>query len=166
MIADNHPDEEFAMNTTNVVLHPTDFSDRSAGAAEVARDLARDRGARLLLLHVVPIISVPHLKGPAAMEDPDLCAERLEAIRSRLEASDGGAGVAMETRVELGDPASVILQQARDAGCATIVMGTHGRSGLRKMLLGSVAEEVLRHATCPVLAVRDGSSVPEPSGGG
>jgi nucleotide-binding universal stress UspA family protein len=145
------------MNTTEIVLHPTDFSDCSASAAEVARDLARERGARLVLLHVIPVISVPHLKGPAPVEDPDVCGERLATLRSDLMASVSGVPIEVEARVELGYPASVILQQARDAGHVTIVMGTHGRTGLRKMLLGSVVEEVLRHAPCPVLAVREGT---------
>jgi nucleotide-binding universal stress UspA family protein len=62
--------------------------------------------------------------------------------------------VGIETILEDGHPDKQIVQTAKDEGCSLIVMGTHGRTGLSRLLMGSVAEHVLRHATCPVLTVR------------
>lgn len=72
------------------------------------------------------------------------------------------AGIAMEHHLEYGDPAAVILKFAREIGADLIVMGTHGRTGLRRLLMGSVAEQVVRKASCPVLTLRTPAIVSSP----
>jgi nucleotide-binding universal stress UspA family protein len=134
-----------------VILHATDFSESSASALQVARFLARDRGARLVVLHVVP----PELAiegATVAPEDPQSSQARLEQIRSALDGSD--LKYPVEVRTAHGDPASEILWTADELGCGLMVIGTHGRTGLARLLMGSVAEAVLRRARPPVLAVK------------
>jgi nucleotide-binding universal stress UspA family protein len=139
------------MLSLHTILLPTDFSPNAEYALRMASSLARDYGARLILLHV----SMPP-SGPIDVlpPGPDLPAESQEALLGKLpwpELPD--AGVRVEHRVAEGEPADEILRLARKVSCDLIVMGTHGRTGLARLLHGSVAEEVLRKAPCPVLAV-------------
>jgi nucleotide-binding universal stress UspA family protein len=128
------------------ILHPTDFSPDSEHAYRVARALARDYKARLVVLHVLPappFIAPPErewLSGAADGKHPKEWARLRELSR--------------HWRLRQGRPAREIVTVAKGVGCELIVMGTHGRTGLRRALLGSVAEDVLRHAPCPVLTVR------------
>ncbi len=131
------------MLAIHTVLHPTDFSDRSRLAFELACSLARDQHARLMVLHVMPVPLV---------QEKTFYREEMAAELDRLAAPD--AGVRMERRLEEGDIVPQILRVVREARCDLIVMGTHGRTGLGRLLLGSVAEQVLRTAPCPVLTVR------------
>jgi nucleotide-binding universal stress UspA family protein len=128
------------------ILIPTDFSGPSDRALQVACALARDHGAELVILHAVPAAAV--IYGPP----PEEYLEHLREELKRLGAADPKTRVVHEL-VE-GDPARAILRAAREAGCDLIVMGTHGRTGLDRLLMGSVAEEVVRNAPCPVLAVK------------
>lgn len=140
------------MRAYRTILHPTDFSGCSTAALEVASTLAREHGARLVCLHVVPAIEALHSRERVTLEDPDSSRATLEELRGRLE----GTGLqAVETRLASGEAASEILRTARETGAELIVLGTHGHSGLRRLLLGSVAEEVLQHAGCMVLVVKD-----------
>jgi nucleotide-binding universal stress UspA family protein len=92
----------------------------------------------------------------------DLLARRLRSARTRLETLERGlAGVQVATVVTDADAAPRgVVNLARELGAQAVVLGTHGRSGLARALLGSVAEGVIRSAPCPVLAVKEGSSVP------
>jgi nucleotide-binding universal stress UspA family protein len=140
-----------------VILHPTDFSDCSDGSLHVARLLARDVGARLVLLHVTPVEVV--LEGTlAGGGDPDVDTDCLEMIRARMEGPD--LKYPVEIRLKRGEATTEILRVAGQVGADMIVMGTHGRSGLDRVLMGSVAEAILRRAHCPVLIAR--STHPEP----
>jgi universal stress protein A len=107
-------------------------------------------GAQLVVLYVVPLAAVMY--GPP----PESYVGHLREELCRLKPSDP------ETRVRHllaeGDPAAAILKAARENGCELIVMGTHGRTGLSRLLMGSVAEEVVRKAPCLVLTVN--SAVP------
>lgn len=132
------------------VLHPTDFSDRSAAAFHVARALARDYGATLHLLHVVPYTSFAALEG-ASGDIPDQEREAKERLHQL--AADA-PGVPVETAVVLGQPGEDTVAFAAKRNVDLIVLGTHGHTGLSRLLMGSVAEHVLRHAQCPVLTVR------------
>jgi nucleotide-binding universal stress UspA family protein len=134
-----------------VVLHPTDFSECSEASLQVARVLARDVGARLVLLHVTPL-EVALEGGLAGGGDPGADRDALEVIRGQMEGPD--LKYPVETRLERGDPAARVLRVAGEVGAGLIVMGTHGRSGLGRVLMGSVAEAVLRRARCPVLIAR------------
>jgi len=132
----------------HVILHPTDFSDRSLAALPLACALARDYGARLVILHVcAPIIAYGE-----GILPPDPEAISREA-RERLDRLDIPDGIRVERQFEEGDPAELILSVAQDLDCDLIVMGTHGRTWLRRLLMGSVAEQVVRRASCPVLTV-------------
>lgn len=146
-----------------VILHPTDSSDGYETVQQVARSLARDLGAKLVLLHVVPFAVFPsELAVPV-----DLRAYRdvMEAVREHLDGPD--LKYPVEARLGQGDAAAEILKTARELGCDLIVMGSQGRTGLDRLLLGSVAESVLARADCPVMIVRvpRSASAPTPSAG-
>jgi nucleotide-binding universal stress UspA family protein len=140
-----------AMLTLKTVLHPTDFSERSHFAFWVACTVARDHGAKLVVLHVVePAVA---MAGEALLLPPDEPA--LEPFRAELEQyRPRHAKVAVEHRLVQGQPVDEILRAAEESRCEVIVMGTHGRTGLARFVLGSVAERVLREAPCPVLTVK------------
>jgi nucleotide-binding universal stress UspA family protein len=134
------------------ILHPTDFSDRSAYAYHLACALARDYGARLIVLSVYrPPATVYAEMGPLVAEPLDSMEEITEKL-TRLKPEDLEGRV--DHYVREGDPAAEIVRLAREAHCDLIVMGTHGRRGLSRLLMGSVAEAVLRKAPCPVLTVK------------
>jgi nucleotide-binding universal stress UspA family protein len=133
------------------ILCPTDFSAYSAHAFQMACALARDYHARILLLHVAatPIGTIP----TAVL--PPTPAEEMDQLRQRLNRYVAPSGVAaLERLVVEGGPAEEIVEITREWPCDLIVMGTHGRTGIRRMLMGSVAEAVLRGAPCPVLTVK------------
>ncbi|MGP0063750.1 MAG: universal stress protein [Isosphaeraceae bacterium] len=133
-----------------VILHPTDLSESSDAVLRVGRSLARDLGSRLVLLHVVPI---PNLPGEWALPvDMQAYRNTLEAVRERLNGPD--LKYPVEARLGEGDPANEILQMARELGADLIVMGTQGRTGLDRLILGSTAESVLARADCPVMVVK------------
>jgi nucleotide-binding universal stress UspA family protein len=136
------------------ILYPTDFSPRSEYAFQLASALARDYSARLIVVHVVQPPAVAY--GEMFI---DLPSETFEGIKDRAQEAlrqlpTPAPQVTVETRVVEGDPATQIVQLAQDARCDLIVMGTHGRTGLGRLLMGSVAEQVLRKAPCPVLTVK------------
>ena len=134
------------------ILHPTDFSESSARALQYAIDLARDYGATLALLHVwqepAAIFSTAE---PIAGLDP---AELRAEAKARLDAVPTPDGVVVERHFVEGEPAKEIERFANDRTTDLIVMSTHGRSGISRLVIGSVAEQVLRHAPCPVLTIK------------
>jgi universal stress protein A len=136
---------------------PDDFSPPAAVAFKLACELARDHQARLTLLHVPhPVLTYDQLvesRRPGFRDD-------LRAELHRLRSSD--PAVTVTHLILEGDPAEVIVDVAREHGCDLIVMGTHGRSGLGRLVLGSVAEQVIRHAPCPVLTSKAPVGQPEP----
>jgi nucleotide-binding universal stress UspA family protein len=135
----------------NTILHPTDFSERSGHAFALACSLARDHGARLVVLHVLtPSPVLPHeatIVLPPSTTFRDEIRERLTQLRPPPE-------VPVEYRIEEGDPVAQILHVAHEVGADLIALGTHGRTGIGRLAMGSVAEQVLRRATCPVLTVK------------
>jgi nucleotide-binding universal stress UspA family protein len=131
------------------VLFATDFSEAADGARVHATRLAGETGARLHVVHVVP-----HLM------DPTPTTARLQAEALSLAQS----GLPVETAVLGGSAATAIVRYARANAIDLIVIGTHGRTGMSRVLLGSVAEAVLRLAPCPVLAVPLASPGEEPAG--
>jgi len=144
----------------HTILHPTDFSDRSQLAFRLACALARDYGARLVLLHVAPIPVLVYGEGVVPPQ-PDDYLEQLEEELHRLQAPD--PSIHVEHRLKEGDPVTEILEVAEETGADLVVMGTHGRTGLGRLLMGSVAEHVVRRASCPVLTVRTPSPLAEQS---
>ncbi len=132
------------------VLHPTDFSERSAAAFRLACALARDYDAWLIALHVIPS-EVVYGEGVVLPTPQGYRLEmlaKLEALRAE------GPGVRVEPRLAEGGPAEEIIRLVKEVPCDLVVMGTHGRTGLGRLLMGSVAEQVVRKAPCPVLTVK------------
>jgi nucleotide-binding universal stress UspA family protein len=141
-----------------VILHPTDFSYSSEGAQVVARSLACELGARLVLLHVAEV--PPVLDGAMLMEVDLRCfSDSLEKLRKHLDGPD--LKYPGETRLTSGNAQFEILQVAAELNADLIVMGTHGRTGLSRLLMGSVAEYVLPRANCPVMVIKDPSRMLE-----
>lgn len=138
------------------VLHPSDFSELSHPAAEWADRLARELGARLHHLHVVENLE-PMRSDPANLLVPSRDLERTIDENAFVRLSELAGGERAERAVLHGVPVDQILRYARKHEIDLIVMGTHGRTGLRHMLIGSVAENIVRTAPCPVLTVRPDS---------
>jgi nucleotide-binding universal stress UspA family protein len=143
------------MLAIKTLLHPTDFSERSTYAFHLACALARDYGARLVLLHVTTTPTIGYGEG-LLPPDPELFVQEAREQLHRLAVPDGN--VRAEHRLEEGEPVTEILRVAQEIHADLIVLGTHGRAGLGRLLMGSVAEQVVRKATCPVLTVK----VPQP----
>jgi nucleotide-binding universal stress UspA family protein len=135
------------------ILHPTDFSDNAAYALQLACSLARDHGARLIVLHAHrPPVMV--LGGTEAIP-PLPVEEEIEELEAQLKALNlPMSGITVERKLMQGEPVTTIVEFAQRVPCDLIVMGTHGRRGLRHLLMGSVAEQVVRKAPCPVLTMR------------
>src|SRR5262245_46329625 len=130
------------MSYLRTVLYPTDFSDCSRYAFRVARSLAREQHARLIIAHVNQTVG-PGDGGcsASAPRETDDSRARFWEVLHRLQSSDPALDV--EYHMTDGNPAEEILRLADQTRCDVIVMGTHGRTGLRRLLMGSVAEEVL-----------------------
>lgn len=138
-----------------VILHPTDFSEASRPAYRLACSLAKEHDAQLIILHVVAPSAIAY--GDAMTEMVRAGSrEEIKHMFQRLHAP--APTVPVEHVIEEGDPVATILRVAKEKKVEQIVMGTHGRTGLNRLLMGSVAENVLRHAECPVVIVRGKSS--------
>jgi nucleotide-binding universal stress UspA family protein len=134
------------------ILFPTDFSTASDAALSHAETLARQSGAKLLIVH----IEEPPLAyggGELYYGLPEPNSERIQKMLEDVRPRD--PAVAFEHRLTMGDPAGEVVRIAGDEGCEMIVMGTHGRTGLTRLLMGSVAEQIVRRAPCPVLIYRE-----------
>jgi len=141
------------MLTINNILFPTDFSERADAAFHVAAAMARDHGASLTILHVrdLPLAAFAEFGAVPPPSDRPTRAAVLEKL-NEYEPPDE------KTHVDLivadGTPAEEIVRTATDRHTDLIVMGTHGRTGLGRLVMGSVAEEVVRKAPCPVLTLK------------
>lgn len=148
------------------ILCPTDFSESAQTALTYAGELARSHRARLTVLHVVPTFD-PMPVGAAGLGDPlevvypvsrDEVLGELRAVAERAGAPRDAA-----LAVDAGDPCGAIRDRAIEIRADLIVMGTHGRSGVERLVIGSVTETVLRKAPCPVLVVPP-NAAPSPAG--
>ena len=140
------------------ILVPIDFSPDSLHALTYARDVAQRVGAELLLLCVME----PIYYG-AVMDFSEDLWRTSNAQLDRIATDLKKRGQRVRTRVQRGAPSQVIVDAAKNTGTDLIVMGTHGRTGLAHMLIGSVAERVVRTAHCPVLTVRRARRKPRSS---
>jgi nucleotide-binding universal stress UspA family protein len=137
------------------ILIPTDGSECADSAVEHALDIAAQYDAELHVLSVVDSRDVSH-SAPAISPEQvqqtlrDRAESVVESVAERAEA----AGVTVVTAVEPGIPDDVVVEYAADEDCDLIVMGTHGRTGLERYLLGSVTERTVRRSSVPVLTVR------------
>ena len=141
------------------VLVPTDFSAPSDAALDYGRIVAGNLGASLHVLHVMdaPVITCPMCSAVYVDESPPIDTELFEDARTRLAhrvTANDRIQYAATTDIVFGTPARAIVSYASERGMDLIIMGTHGRSGMAHLLMGSVAEKVVRAAPCPVLTVR------------
>lgn len=140
------------MLAINNILCPTDFSDRALHAFHLAAALARDHRAALTVLHVRELPALPFAEFGAVptveLPSHDDILEKL----ARFELHD--ESITVEFVVADGEPGEEIVRVASERHCDLIVMGNHGRSGLGRLLMGSVAERVVRLAPCPVLTLK------------
>jgi nucleotide-binding universal stress UspA family protein len=135
----------------NKILYPCDFSTAGEQALETATALARDHGAKLIILHVQEP-PFAYGGGELYMGIPDPDEDALRRMLSEVAPTDGQ--IPFERRMVQGEPAEAIVRTAEEEMVDMIVMSTHGRTGLMRMLMGSVAEEVVRKAKCPVVTVK------------
>lgn len=134
------------------VIFPTDFSTCADAGLEYAATLARDRGATLLVVHVEePPLAYGGGEMYYGVPEPD--TDQLREMLVRVKPTD--VDVPVEHRLVVGTPAQAIVDLAEEENAELIVMGTHGRTGLGRLLMGSVAEEVVRKASCPVLTLKE-----------
>lgn len=140
------------------ILVPTDFGAGSDHALGYATELARALGAEIVVVHTyeLPMVGFPD---GVMVATPDLVSRVLDGADVGLKASlaaHASSGVAIRSVVKQGPTWQTIIETATEVGAGMIVMATHGRRGLPRALLGSVAEKVVRTATCPVLTVHAG----------
>jgi len=146
------------MNIRSILL-PTDFSECARHAVPYAARMARLMGARVICLHVVepvvPAVGWTPIAEPLPVAD---VGEQLEdsAARElpRFAACEEFEGLDVEDVITRGEAASEIVRVAAERGADLIVISSHGRTGLGRILFGSTAESVVRHAPCPVLVVK------------
>lgn len=138
------------------ILHPTDFSEMSRHAFSVAATLAHDYGARLTVAHVAAPPPVLLAGEMPVMPTPVDMKEYLGNLTNQLNAIQTGyKDIVLDHKLVEGDPATEILALADTLEADFIVLGTHGRTGLARFLMGSVAEQVSRKAGVPVLLIKD-----------
>lgn len=140
------------------ILHPTDFSEHSRHALELACALARDQDARVVLLHVLPRplspagVDAPAFKAQHNEEDLKAYRDEMKGLLEKMREKASYAKV--EPLLKDGDVATAICASAKETGSELIVMGSHGKSRIHQLMMGSVAAEVSRKAQCPVVTVK------------
>ena len=136
------------------ILCPTDLSESSLVPLQVARDLARQYQATLLVLHVADTLGPEQLGFTEAETQlqPEGHIAELQKTLDRL--APAGPELQMQHLLREGDAATVIEQVVREHHCDLVVLGTHGRTGLEHLFMGSLAEKVIRRCPCPVLVVK------------
>jgi nucleotide-binding universal stress UspA family protein len=143
------------MATFKKIIVPIDFSETSFFALDYAIEIAKQLGARITVMHAydLPIYGFPD--GPF-VASAEMAAKVLDGSTAGLRAAVDArknVGVSLEPVLRQGPPAEEIEALAKSTGADLIVIGTHGRRGLARALLGSVAERVVRMAPCPVLTI-------------
>jgi len=140
------------------ILMPTDFSSSSENAMGYAASFAKEYNAGLIVLHV---IQEPHRLRRVTTTLPEeeidkIIADEIEVVKKAMEqfVKDFGEGVNVKTLIKSGIPVVEIVESAKEENVDLIVMGTHGQTGTRHALIGSVAERVVRNAHCPVFTVK------------
>lgn len=136
----------------STIVVPIDFHEASLRALAIAKELAPAFNAKIVLLHVctIPVYAYPGLAPMLMQSLNEDVLKAAEKATKELAAQHGD----LESVVREGDPATEVLDFVKERAPKLVVMGTHGRRGLSHLLLGSVAEKVVRQATSPVLTVR------------
>ena len=150
-------DSDTAMKPITKILVPVDFSVHASEAVRFAADMSRRYDASLELLHVFHVTTYALPEGHVVPSDEQL-QHVMKEIESQLAAAKHAAVEAgarsVQTTLVQGGVTTEILRFAKDRECDLIVMGTHGRTGMKHLLMGSVAEQIVRVAACPVLTLR------------
>lgn len=152
------------MDLINKILAPTDLSPLSSNGVRYAYNLARQAQAEVIYMNVVRtaefLSQMRRLQlTPSRWEESNLLERLVEHHKQLLgeflkrHLAGLGSDLNIREAVEMGDPHALIVKWAKDEAVDLIIMSTHGRSGLPRMMLGSVTEKVLRSASCPVLAI-------------
>jgi nucleotide-binding universal stress UspA family protein len=155
------------------ILVPIDYSDDAQHAVQWGASLAEKYGATLRLLHVIPTAveevypeggglmsptpSYHEVRAPGRWTPQPIIIDRVDTAQTELRdfaVTHLQDAVPVQVHIAVGKPAEEIVRVAQEEGVDLVVMGTHGRTGVRHLLLGSVAEDVTRHAPCPVFTVR------------
>jgi nucleotide-binding universal stress UspA family protein len=143
------------MNTPKKILVPTDFSEPSEAAVAYAVGLAQELGAEVHVVHSfeLPLVGFPDGVLAVSAEMASRIIDASETALARIREEYAARGVTLETSLEQADPREGVLAAAKKNGADLIVMGTHGRRGLARALIGSVTEAVVRTSPVPVLTV-------------
>ncbi len=141
------------------ILVPTDFSECGNYALSYAASLARTFGASLICVHViepmVPTVGYSGMSEPLPLADiSDQLEDSAERELPKLAQCEECAGLELEELIVHGEAASEIVRVAKEKSVDLIVVSSHGRTGLGRILFGSTAEAIVRHAQCPVLVVK------------
>jgi len=149
------------MSLPKIILVPTDFGEPSEAALDTAIEYAKVFGSEIVLMHAyeIPIVGFPD---GAVIATAELTSRLLEGAQAGLDRqirSREGCGVRIRGVVKQGDAYRMVNETAEEVGAGLIALGTHGRKGLSRALIGSVAEKVVRTAQVPVLAVHSGDVV-------
>jgi nucleotide-binding universal stress UspA family protein len=137
------------------VLVPIDFSESATTALELAAELVRPGGTGITVLHVIEVPVSYSGEISIAGLARDLAKRSTEALDHAAARIEGRGSVPVSTRSRVGYPGAQILAALEgDPSVDLVVMGSHGRTGIGRVLLGSVAEKIVRHARCPVLVAR------------
>jgi universal stress protein A len=139
------------------ILCPIDFSDVSLKAVDYAKAFASVTGASIFLLHIVEPVPMPPVDTSLNyVEVEDVLEKAAEKDLNALKSSLAAEGAKVDGTMEIGKAADIIIEKASELNANFIIMGSHGRKGLNRLIMGSVADAVIRRADCPVLIVKSG----------
>ncbi len=138
------------------ILCPVDFSDASLKAVSYAKEFAAVSGASIFLLHIVEPVPMPPVDTSLNyMEMEEVLEKAAKEDLLALIKSMKAEGSNVEGTMEIGKAADIILEKAAELNANFIIMGSHGRKGLNRLIMGSVADAVIRRSDCPVLIVKN-----------
>lgn len=146
------------MFPVNKILCPLDFSENSMEALDNAIEMARQLSAKLILAHVItPIPVVPTPSHPSEFDISsyrEMLKDTADKNMDSIVKDKIPSGVEFEKIISSGDPAQEIDKIAQNEDVDLLIISTHGRSGLKHLIFGSVAEKIIRHTPCPVLTIK------------
>ncbi len=135
------------------ILCPVDFSDTSMNAANNAINFSMEIKAEITFIHIIDIQALQNIGdlSGGGINDINLLIEEEKPVLSKLKEECDKKGIKVKTVLTHGEPVSVILETIKEEGHDLIIMGTHGKTGLTRLVLGSIAENVVRKSDIPVL---------------
>ena len=135
------------------ILCPVDFSDTSMDAANNAIKFASEIKAEITFIHVIDVQTLQNIAdlSGGGINDLDLLVEEEKPVLSKLKDEAEKKGIKVNTVLTHGEPVNIVLNEIKEGGFDLIIMGTHGKKGLTRLVLGSMAENIVRHSQIPVL---------------